>query len=337
MSRTLVLMPAGLSAALFCTPALHALNQSVDLVCLAATKASAEIARCCAAGAEVLDTLDEEHLRSLIQNRPEVLWLDLDHSAEASEPTMHIADRLVGIGANVRRLSEELGSFELAGHPVERARGWLLSVASGQTPAESSSDDLMGGFPLAASADAQSKVARLMSDDRPMLLVHLGCHGVAAPGWRFWQTAGHPNAWPLDGFLQVAAALRQVFDEPRVVLTGTGIEGKLTQPFARQTPDSINLVDQTDVPLLLALAERAELVVGNLTGPIHLACATSAAVVAIARETGEEGSFADAGAALFPASAARRIASGPSLESVSPAKVLSECLIALKAAGRLPN
>ncbi len=330
-------MPAGLSAALFCTPALHALSQSTEVGCLATTKASTEIARCCADVAEVLDGFGDEDLRNISQGKPNVFWLDLDQDAQTSEPARQLAQRLASLGVRVRRLSEETPVAESSQYLVEKARAWLLSAAGEHALAEQGDIDSISGYPLVASAEAQARVERLLPDERPLLLVHPGCSGVASPGWRFWRNAGHPNAWPLDGFLQVGAALRQVFEEPRIVLTGTGVENELTQPFARQTPDSLNLVDQTDVPLLLALAERAELVVGNLTGPVHLACATSAPVVAIARDAGNGNSFADAGFALFPESAVRRFASGPSLELVSPAKVLSECLIALKSAGRLPR
>lgn len=333
MKSVAVVLPRALSAALYCTPALASLGSSVRITCLTASTASRQIARSCPGVSEVIDVSGGVQLAELGLQVADVYWLDID-SADTDPTLTELIQQLAAQGSRTTRFSESAAYQTMASHPAMRIRDWLLGeVVSESTPPSSESDR---GYPLTASADAQARVDRLFPDTRPILIMHLGCHGISAPGWRFWRTAGHPNGWPIDGFLQVGAALRQVFDEPRIVLTGLGVENELTQPFARQIPDSMNLVDQTDVPLLLALADRADIVIGNLTGPVHLACATSTCVVAIAREGGEPGNLADDGQSLFPESASRRIAQAADLASVSPAKVLSECLIALKSAGRLP-
>lgn len=340
MKSIAVLIPPAMSAALFCTPALTALSQSARVTCLTASPASQQIAQVCAGVSQVIDVSAGPQPAALDLQADAILWPDFD--SESSEAAFaELAQNLAAQGSRVSRLSDSQAHPSKAHqadavHPVALVKDWLCREVEAEPTLADPGSESPQRYPVAASAEAQARVQRLLPDGRPLLLMHVGCHGVAPPGWRFWRTAGHVNAWPLDGFLQVAAALRQVFTEPRIVLTGTWVENELTQPFARQIPDSLNLVDQTDVPLLLALASRADLVVGNLTGPVHLACATDTCVVAIARESGEGACLADDGAALFPESASRRIARSDDLAQVSPAKVLSECLIALKSAERLP-
>jgi heptosyltransferase I len=94
---------------------------------------------------------------------------------------------------------------------------------------------------------------------------------VLLPGTN-WDT----KKWPVQHYAQLAARLRHDLHLTPVVAGGPD-----AVPLARQIPDAINLAGQTTLPELCALLERADLVVANDSGPMHIACAMNRPLVTI--------------------------------------------------------
>jgi heptosyltransferase-1 len=81
--------------------------------------------------------------------------------------------------------------------------------------------------------------------------------------------------WPVEKFSELAKQLRERFNLPSVV--GGGPE---EQELAGQIPGTLNLAGKTTLNQLVALIRRAELVVSNDSGPMHIAAALGKPLVA---------------------------------------------------------
>ncbi len=57
------------------------------------------------------------------------------------------------------------------------------------------------------------------------------------------------------------------------MIVGSKAEAPLATAIRAICPEAIDLTGGTDIPAIAALASRAELAVGNDTGPMHLAAA----------------------------------------------------------------
>lgn len=66
-----------------------------------------------------------------------------------------------------------------------------------------------------------------------------------------------------------------------VLIIGGVQESDLAQTIRRQAPEARDLTGQTDLPRVAALGARAALIVGNDTGPLHLAAATGAPTIVL--------------------------------------------------------
>ena len=110
---------------------------------------------------------------------------------------------------------------------------------------------------------------------------HIGCHSIAKRGWKFWRPLTHPKVWPLENFIALEAALREIDHRFRLVLTGSKSERGLGEKFTRATPTVINLIDQTSVLDLAALMQHITLFISSDTGALHVACATGVGLVAL--------------------------------------------------------
>jgi ADP-heptose:LPS heptosyltransferase len=77
--------------------------------------------------------------------------------------------------------------------------------------------------------------------------------------------------WPADRYAQAANALAAQGITP--VLIGAGADAAATDSIAAQCDSAINLTDKTDFLTMAALARRADLALGNDTGPMHLIAA----------------------------------------------------------------
>lgn len=95
-------------------------------------------------------------------------------------------------------------------------------------------------------------------DGRPLALLH---PGASVPEKR----------WPAEGFGRVARGLiRRGYG---VAVTGSQGERRLSQQVCGLAPGALDLSGKTDLPTLIGLVERADLLVSNDTGPAHLAYA----------------------------------------------------------------
>ena len=85
----------------------------------------------------------------------------------------------------------------------------------------------------------------------------------------------HPGAsvpqkrWPAERFGRVARGL--IRGGYNVALTGSEGEREISQRVCALAPGAIDLSGKTDLPTLVGLVSRAELLVSNDTGPAHLA------------------------------------------------------------------
>lgn len=122
-------------------------------------------------------------------------------------------------------------------------------------------------FPLAPVIS--SAVARIRRDvgERPFAVINPG--------------AAWPNKrWPAARYGEIAAFLAEVRGMPSVVLWGPGEEALAGQVVGASSGAAI-AAPPTDVRDIVALAREAAIVVSGDTGPLHLAAAAGAAVVAI--------------------------------------------------------
>lgn len=100
-------------------------------------------------------------------------------------------------------------------------------------------------------------------------------YGVLNPG------AGWPNKqWPPEKFGAVAAAIQQSHGLPWVVVWGPG-EESLARRVEEASAGAAMLAPPTGLSDLMALVQRAAIVVAGDTGPIHLAAAAGTPVVGL--------------------------------------------------------
>lgn len=88
-------------------------------------------------------------------------------------------------------------------------------------------------------------------------------YAVLMPGAN-WLT----KQWPVERFAALVKPLRERFGIESVVAGGKDVTA-----LAERIPEAINLAGRTDLRQLVALLERASLVVANDSGPMHIAAA----------------------------------------------------------------
>lgn len=127
----------------------------------------------------------------------------------------------------------------------------------------------VGGLPEGASDGAEPELltreedhrraqALLTRSQRPLALVHPGA-------------SVSEKRWPVEAFGRVAKGLLQ--RGYAVVATGSSGEKKLTRQVTSLAPGVVDLGGQTDLSTLIALVARADVMISNDTGPVHLAYA----------------------------------------------------------------
>ena len=85
--------------------------------------------------------------------------------------------------------------------------------------------------------------------------------------------------WPAAHYAALSRAL--MANGLTVAVIGAGAEAALAEEIAAGCPGLVNLVGRTDFAQVAALAARAAVVVGNDTGPTHLAAAAGAPTVVL--------------------------------------------------------
>lgn len=80
--------------------------------------------------------------------------------------------------------------------------------------------------------------------------------------------------WPMERFARLAEVCRNRYDRPVVLLGAGASEEKLSETVLRHSQvEVINLVGQTRLQEAIAILQRARVVVGNDSGPLHIAAA----------------------------------------------------------------
>jgi heptosyltransferase-1 len=96
-------------------------------------------------------------------------------------------------------------------------------------------------------------------------------YAVLLPG-AMWDT----KQWPPEHFARLVGPLRERFG-----LTSVLAGSPADLPLAQQIPGATNLVGQTNLRQLVALLERADLVIANDSGPMHIAAALGRPLVTL--------------------------------------------------------
>lgn len=106
------------------------------------------------------------------------------------------------------------------------------------------------------------------SGDRPVVILHPGSGGSA-------------REWPAERFGQLAERMQREL-RVSVLVTGTGSDAHAAETVVRMcNGEAVSLIDMLNVKELAALMEGATLVIGNSTGPIHIAAAMGAPVLGL--------------------------------------------------------
>jgi lipopolysaccharide heptosyltransferase I len=131
-------------------------------------------------------------------------------------------------------------------HAVQRYLKIASALGCGDGPAE---------FCFAVDDDDRSYISKLIPPSTP--------YAVLMPGTN-WDT----KRWPAARFAALVKPLKERFGL-EAVLAGSSADAGL----ARQIPAKFNLIAKTSLRQIVALLERAQLVIGNDTGPMHMAAA----------------------------------------------------------------
>jgi ADP-heptose:LPS heptosyltransferase len=85
--------------------------------------------------------------------------------------------------------------------------------------------------------------------------------------------------WPVENFAALAQVLAERGQTPVVI--GGKAEVDLARAIKSACPAAIDLTGQTSIPQIFAIAARAELAIGNDTGPMHIAASTGCRCVVL--------------------------------------------------------
>jgi heptosyltransferase I len=139
-------------------------------------------------------------------------------------------------------------------HAVDRYLHLCQALGCGRDPVE---------FKFHVTEQHRTQVASLIGDGAPL--------AVLLPGTN-WPT----KRWPVDRFAALVEPLKERFGL-RTILAG----GPDVAHLAEQIPGTLNLVGRTSLPQLVALLERADLVIANDSGPMHIASALNRPLVTL--------------------------------------------------------
>ncbi|MEE9380449.1 MAG: glycosyltransferase family 9 protein [Hyphomonadaceae bacterium] len=130
--------------------------------------------------------------------------------------------------------------------------------------------------------------------------------------------------WPARRYAMLAGKIADAGIIPAII--GGKDEGQIAAEIVRDEPRVKNLVTRTDLFQICTLAERAQFVVGNDTGPMHMATLSGAPGIALfAMSESDPGHAAPRGSTVI-------VVHGDTLADVEPDDVWQS----VKALGRLP-
>jgi len=129
-------------------------------------------------------------------------------------------------------------------HAVERYLSVAEALGCGRAPVE---------FPFATDDADRLHVSNLLGG--------IGAFALLLPGTN-WST----KRWPVEYFARLVEPLKSQHGLATVIGGGNDV-----LPLASRIPNAINLCGQTDLRQLTALLERADLVIANDSGPMHIA------------------------------------------------------------------
>ncbi|MEM7663506.1 MAG: glycosyltransferase family 9 protein [Pseudomonadota bacterium] len=138
-----------------------------------------------------------------------------------------------------------------------------------------------------------------------------GDFGIIVPG----ASENHPEKrWSPENFADIARRMADTGITP--VLIGAKAEGQIAAAIQKIEPRIANLVTRTDLFQIASLAQKARFVIGNDTGPMHMATLAGAPGVAL---FATDVSDPDRAAPRGPLPVI--VVHGPTLTSVAPADV----------------
>lgn len=237
--------------------------------------------------------LSMRELGKSLQKRTFDLWIDLTVSDRSRFATRQVhSPRKIGSASSRDRRSGDpydiFVPFDYDHGPGHVSAFWMsLPGQAGFLLPEGPPD-----FQVPADPSAEAEALRYLSfgplKNRPVMVLH--------PGGRHWF-----KRWPPDRFSCLA---RWWIEEKKggVILAGTPDETSLLQSVASGLPsgDSVLFVQQS-VPFLHALLARADIFVGNDSGPLHLARSAGTPSIALFGSTSPEvwGPFPGEGGSVF--------------------------------------
>lgn len=270
------LVPNWLGDAAMCTPALRALRGRFPEALLVAVGRAGSAALL--ADAPYLDACvtlpgkgslsDLWRLRRAWPHpRPDLAVL-FPHSARAAVMARVLgARRIIGYARGGRSWLLHHGVAPHREHgrvaPVYMAEEYLGLVAALGAP------DDGAGLSLGVSAEAADAVAKQLAGDGPLVGI--------APGAAF----GPSKRWLPERYAAVADALREAVGARPLLLTGPGEEDTRAQVMAASRHGFLELEGPGSIARLKAAIQRLDLLIGNDSGPRHVAIAFGVPVVCI--------------------------------------------------------
>ena len=118
-------------------------------------------------------------------------------------------------------------------------------------------------------------------EDEILIGIQLGVHSTSKRGLKFWKSLKHPRIWPIENFLQLESAMKDIDSRIKFVLVGSKGERALARRFKKKSIDAIDLMGKTSILDLAALMTHFSIFISPDTGPLHVACAMGINVVAL--------------------------------------------------------
>ena len=307
--RIITVLPKRLGDALFITPALaflkkHCPNCQLDVIVL--SQLSADV----------------------LVNNPDINHVFINPDAAQLDDISATHDMVIELHHNkyVKAMAKQLrlDKFVIPPHPQQMATAdyHLNFVASLIGTQVAESDRHYHLYPTENDqAYAQQLLQKGAVQSSEILIgFHLGCHGIAKRGWRFWRPLSHGKTWRLKQYVHLAKLLNKRQSNFRFIITGSKAESVLAKQFCRKIKNSIDLTCKTSVVQFAALMKNFSLFVTPDTGALHVACAMDVTLLALFGPT----YLAQTGP--YPKSQQHCIVQAEDMSAISPATVAEKSI-----------